>query len=188
MDFGVSIGSCICTQHVAPAMAERVVHEGTRTEVWMLRRNAEDYKSHDAVRCYLPHVGAVRLLKQKVWDSISASALVGLSDLQAGSRKETAMGSRAVVEEIQLTRGPSGLGFNIVGGTDQQYVSHNDSGIYVSSIKENGAAAVDGRLQEGDRILEVNGIKLENLLHKNAVELFRNAGEHVVLKVQHQVR
>uniref|UniRef100_A0A2K6GQ82 Synaptojanin-2-binding protein n=1 Tax=Propithecus coquereli TaxID=379532 RepID=A0A2K6GQ82_PROCO len=57
-------------------------------------------------------------------------------------------------EEINLTRGPSGLGFNIVGGTDQQYVS-NDSGIYVSRIKENGAAALDGRLQEGDKILSV---------------------------------
>ncbi|XP_075049046.1 synaptojanin-2-binding protein [Mixophyes fleayi] len=94
-------------------------------------------------------------------------------------------GSQAAVEEIQLTRGPSGLGFNIVGGTDQQYISR-DSGIYVSSIKENGAAAEDGRLQEGDRILEVNGIQLENLLHNNAVELFRSAGEHVVLKVHHQ--
>ncbi|XP_056407457.1 synaptojanin-2-binding protein-like [Hyla sarda] len=93
--------------------------------------------------------------------------------------------SRAAVEEIELIRGPSGLGFNIVGSTDQQYVSH-DSGIYVSSIKENGAATVDGRLQEGDRILEVNGIKLENLLHKKAVDLFRSSGEHVVLKVQHQ--
>ncbi|XP_040268546.1 synaptojanin-2-binding protein [Bufo bufo] len=89
------------------------------------------------------------------------------------------------VKEIELIRGPSGLGFNIVGGTDQQYVSH-DSGIYVSSIKENGAAAVDGRLQEGDRILEVNGIKLENLLHKTAVDLFRSSGDHVVLKVQPQ--
>lgn len=48
----------------------------------------------------------------------------------------------------------SGLGFNIVGGTDQQYVS-NDSGIYVSRIKEDGAAARDGRLQEGDKILSV---------------------------------
>lgn len=45
-----------------------------------------------------------------------------------------------------------GLGFNIVGGTDQQYVS-DDSGIFVSRIKENGAAALDGRLQEGDKIL-----------------------------------
>lgn len=50
-----------------------------------------------------------------------------------------------------------------MGGTDQQYVSHNDSGIYVSSIKENGAAAVDGRLQEGDLILEVR----HHILHSS---------------------
>lgn len=48
----------------------------------------------------------------------------------------------------------AGLGFNIVGGVDQQYVI-NDSGIYVAKIKENGAAALDGRLQEGDKILAV---------------------------------
>lgn len=48
-----------------------------------------------------------------------------------------------------------GLGFNIVGGVDQEYVQ-NDSGIYVSKIKEYGAAALDGRLQEGDKILSVS--------------------------------
>ncbi|XP_050653365.1 synaptojanin-2-binding protein isoform X2 [Macaca thibetana thibetana] len=90
-------------------------------------------------------------------------------------------------EEINLTRGPSGLGFNIVGGTDQQYVS-NDSGIYVSRIKENGAAALDGRLQEGDKILSVNGQDLKNLLHQDAVDLFRNAGYAVSLRVQHRVQ
>ncbi|XP_004397673.1 PREDICTED: cytochrome c oxidase assembly protein COX16 homolog, mitochondrial-like isoform 2 [Odobenus rosmarus divergens] len=89
-------------------------------------------------------------------------------------------------EEINLTRGPSGLGFNIVGGTDQQYVS-NDSGIYVSRIKENGAAALDGRLQEGDKILSVNGQDLRNLLHRDAVDLFRNAGYAVSLRVQHRL-
>ncbi|XP_058149178.1 synaptojanin-2-binding protein [Dasypus novemcinctus] len=89
-------------------------------------------------------------------------------------------------EEISLIRGPSGLGFNIVGGTDQQYVS-NDSGIYVSRIKENGAAALDGRLQEGDKILSVNGQDLRNLLHQDAVDLFRNAGHAVSLRVQHRL-
>ncbi|XP_006877683.1 PREDICTED: synaptojanin-2-binding protein-like [Chrysochloris asiatica] len=92
-----------------------------------------------------------------------------------------------VEEEINLTRGPSGLGFNIVGGTDQQYVS-NDSGIYVSRIKENGAAALDGRLQEGDKILSVNGRDLKNLLHQDAVDLFRNAGYAVSLRVQHRLQ
>ncbi|XP_062973665.1 synaptojanin-2-binding protein [Elgaria multicarinata webbii] len=89
-------------------------------------------------------------------------------------------------EAINLTRGPSGLGFNIVGGTDQQYIA-NDSGIYVSRIKENGAAALDGRLQEGDKILTVNGKELKNMLHKHVVDLFRTAGDKVSLKVQHRL-
>ncbi|TRZ26257.1 hypothetical protein HGM15179_000869 [Zosterops borbonicus] len=55
-------------------------------------------------------------------------------------------------ETISLTRRASGLGFNIVGGTDQQYIP-NDNSIYVSWIKKDGAAYLDGRLQEGDKIL-----------------------------------
>ncbi|XP_036431151.1 synaptojanin-2-binding protein [Colossoma macropomum] len=94
----------------------------------------------------------------------------------------SAPGARAALD-IQLKRGPAGLGFNIVGGVDQQYLI-NDTGIYVAKIKENGAAALDGRLQEGDKILAINGHKLENLPHSAAVELFRNAGEDVQLRVQ----
>ncbi|XP_006025236.1 synaptojanin-2-binding protein [Alligator sinensis] len=90
-------------------------------------------------------------------------------------------------EMINLTRGPSGLGFNIVGGTDQPYLP-NDSGIYVSRIKENGAAAVDGRVQEGDKILAINGRDLKDLQHQEAVDLFRNAGDDVSLKVQHRLQ
>ncbi|XP_061467143.1 synaptojanin-2-binding protein [Rhineura floridana] len=89
-------------------------------------------------------------------------------------------------EVINLTRGPSGLGFNIVGGTDQQYIS-NDTGIYVSRIKADGAAALDGRLQEGDKILTVNGKELKNMLHQHVVDLFRTAGDNVSLKVQHRL-
>lgn len=90
--------------------------------------------------------------------------------------------SMPTVLDIQLKRGPAGLGFNIVGGLDQQYVL-NDSGIYVAKIRENGAAALDGRLQEGDKILAINGKQLENLSHSAAVELFRSAGEDVLLRV-----
>ncbi|XP_049918881.1 synaptojanin-2-binding protein isoform X2 [Epinephelus moara] len=86
------------------------------------------------------------------------------------------------VVDIKLKRGPAGLGFNIVGGVDQQYVM-NDSGIYVSKIKDDGAAAVDGRLQEGDKILAINGVKLEDLTHRATVDLFRTAGEDVELRV-----
>ncbi|XP_042356053.1 synaptojanin-2-binding protein [Plectropomus leopardus] len=91
--------------------------------------------------------------------------------------------SSSNVVDIKLKRGPAGLGFNIVGGVDQQYVM-NDSGIYVSKIKEDGAAGLDGRLQEGDKILAINGIKLEDLTHRATVDLFRTAGEDVELRVQ----
>ncbi|XP_008283761.1 synaptojanin-2-binding protein [Stegastes partitus] len=86
------------------------------------------------------------------------------------------------VVDIKLKRGPAGLGFNIVGGVDQQYVV-NDSGIYVSKIKEDGAAALDGRLQEGDKILAINGVVLEDQTHKATVDLFRTSGEDVELRV-----
>uniref|UniRef100_A0A8C9PJI6 Synaptojanin-2-binding protein n=1 Tax=Spermophilus dauricus TaxID=99837 RepID=A0A8C9PJI6_SPEDA len=80
-------------------------------------------------------------------------------------------------EEIDLMGGLSGLGFNIVGGTDQQHVS-KDSGIYLSLIKENGAAALDGRLLED----------LKNLLHQDVVALCGNAGYAVSLRVQHRLQ
>ncbi|KAF4787904.1 hypothetical protein TURU_165217 [Turdus rufiventris] len=90
-------------------------------------------------------------------------------------------------EIISLTRRPSGLGFNIVGGTDQQYIA-NDNSIYVSWIKKDGAAYLDGRLQEGDKILAINGKDLKDLRHRDAVELFRNAGYHVSLKIQRRLQ
>lgn len=90
--------------------------------------------------------------------------------------------SSSKMVDIKLKRGPAGLGFNIVGGVDQQYVV-NDSGIYVSKIKEDGSAAEDGRLQEGDKILEINGQTLENRTHREVVDLFRTAGDDVELKV-----
>ena len=48
----------------------------------------------------------------------------------------------------------TGLGFNIRGGTDNMHVG-NDPGIFVTTIKPAGAAAMDGSLHTGDKILEV---------------------------------
>lgn len=49
----------------------------------------------------------------------------------------------------------AGLGFNIRGGIDNAHV-RNDPGIFVTTVKMNGAAAKDGRLQPGDKILEAS--------------------------------
>ncbi|XP_031409494.1 synaptojanin-2-binding protein-like [Meleagris gallopavo] len=91
------------------------------------------------------------------------------------------------VRLLVLSGEATGLGFNIVGGTDQQVIS-NDSSIYVSRIKKDGPAHLDGRLQEGDKILAINGRDLKNLRHMDAVELFKNAGYDVSLKIQHRLQ
>jgi len=47
-----------------------------------------------------------------------------------------------------------GLGFNIKGGEDIE-VLKGDTGIYVAKVKPDGAAAIDGILKVGDKIIEV---------------------------------
>lgn len=84
--------------------------------------------------------------------------------------------------EIVLERGNHGLGFNIRGGVDIPYVQ-GDSGIFVTKIREDGAAFLDGRLREGDKILEINGFSLDRVTHNEAVQHFVNAGETVTLRV-----
>lgn len=93
------------------------------------------------------------------------------------------MGERSHTK-LTLKRGNYGLGFNIRGGVDQPHFP-NDTGIFVTKIRENGAAAVDGRLKEGDKILEVNGNSLVGIAHEKAVNHFLSAGDTVELVVWH---
>lgn len=74
------------------------------------------------------------------------------------------------------------MGFNIRGGIDTPHVN-GDTGIFVTKIRENGAAFEDGRLKEGDKIVEINGKSLKNLTHGQAVNIFINAGDEVEMKV-----
>lgn len=92
-----------------------------------------------------------------------------------------------LTEEIRLKRGVAGLGFNIIGGTDYQ-PNCKDNAIYVSKIKVDGPAALDGRLKEQDQILAINGQKLDNVTHQEAVEIFRNSGNEVTLLVLKKIR
>eukprot|EP00118_Oscarella_pearsei_P024827 m.306890 g.306890 ORF g.306890 m.306890 type:complete len:166 (+) comp41676_c0_seq1:36-533(+) len=85
--------------------------------------------------------------------------------------------------EIELEKGLTGLGFNIRGGTDNQYLL-GDPGIFVTTIKSDGAAAKDGRLERGDKILEINGVDVTNVKHFEAVQLFHKSKDRVSLVVQ----
>ncbi|XP_053413705.1 PDZ domain-containing RING finger protein 4 isoform X2 [Nycticebus coucang] len=63
-------------------------------------------------------------------------------------------------EEVELCRVSSQekLGLTVCYRTDDE----EDSGIYVSEVDPNSIAAKDGRIREGDRILQINGEDVQN--------------------------
>ncbi|XP_064409099.1 disks large homolog 4 [Latimeria chalumnae] len=86
------------------------------------------------------------------------------------------------IMEIKLIKGPKGLGFSIAGGVGNQHIP-GDNSIYVTKIIEGGAAHKDGRLQIGDKILAVNNVGLEDVMHEDAVAALKNTSDVVYLKV-----
>uniref|UniRef100_A0A1I8BDJ9 PDZ domain-containing protein n=1 Tax=Meloidogyne hapla TaxID=6305 RepID=A0A1I8BDJ9_MELHA len=61
-----------------------------------------------------------------------------------------------------------GFGINIVGGVDKQYLPGH-SGIFISRIRREG---IEG-IAEGDRILAVNGQKLNKMTHEDVTNLLK---------------
>lgn len=73
-----------------------------------------------------------------------------------------------------MTKGPAGLGFNIVGGEDGE-------GIFISYILPGGVADVSGLLLKGDQLLEVNGVDLSRATHEQAAAALKNSGSTVTI-------
>ncbi|XP_050390121.1 afadin isoform X1 [Patella vulgata] len=75
------------------------------------------------------------------------------------------------------------MGLSIVAATGDK---QRERGIYIKSVVPNGAAALDGRLQTGDQLLEVDGRSLVGVTQERAAELMRETGDRVTLKVAKQ--
>jgi len=74
--------------------------------------------------------------------------------------------------------GKKPLGFTVVGGKDSP---KGDMGIFVKSILPNGQAVEDGRLQEGDEILAINGDSVDGLTHAQALTRFKKIKQGPVI-------
>ncbi|XP_071391797.1 partitioning defective 3 homolog, partial [Centroberyx affinis] len=71
---------------------------------------------------------------------------------------------------IQLKKGPEGLGFSI---TSRDVPIGGSAPIYVKNILPRGAAIQDGRLKAGDRLQEVSGVDLSGKSQEEVVALLR---------------
>ena len=77
-----------------------------------------------------------------------------------------------------------GLGLTIKGGA---LAGGRVSQITVVGKRPNTAAAECNRIHVGDRLLAANGVLLQDMLHKDVVELLRNQGPVIELRVISQV-
>ncbi|XP_062861515.1 partitioning defective 3 homolog B isoform X2 [Trichomycterus rosablanca] len=102
------------------------------------------------------------------------SPLTGFASKKSGKRLK-----------IDLKKGPEGLGFTVV---TRDSSLHGPGPILVKNILPRGAAIKDGRLQSGDRILEVNGVDITGRSQEELVAMLRSTkhGDSVSLVVARQ--
>ncbi|XP_028815772.1 protein scribble homolog isoform X5 [Denticeps clupeoides] len=89
-------------------------------------------------------------------------------------------------EIIILKQAGEKLGISIRGGARGHAgnpFDPTDEGIFISKVSSNGAAARDGRLRLGMRILEVGSHSLLGMTHTEAVRVLRASGDCLVLLV-----
>ncbi|EDS29891.1 conserved hypothetical protein [Culex quinquefasciatus] len=101
-------------------------------------------------------------------------------------RSPSVMSSKLPQPEIQLIKlhkNANGMGLSIVAakGAGQERL-----GIYIKSVVTGGAADLDGRLQAGDQLLEVDGQSLIGITQERAADHLVRTGPVVTLKVAKQ--
>nr|XP_046227394.1 protein scribble homolog isoform X3 [Scatophagus argus] len=91
------------------------------------------------------------------------------------------------MQEIVIQKQPGEkLGISIRGGAKGHAgnpFDPTDEGIFISKVSSSGAAARDGRLQVGMRILEVNNHSLLGMTHTEAVRVLRAVGDSLSMLV-----
>ncbi|KPP62171.1 protein lin-7A-like [Scleropages formosus] len=125
---------------------------------------------------------AIREVYQYMHETITVN---GCPEYQARATAKATVAAFAASEGhshprvVELPKTEEGLGFNVMGGKEQ------NSPIYISRIIPGGVAERHGGLKRGDQLLSVNGVSVEGEHHERAVELLKAAKDSVKLVVRY---
>uniref|UniRef100_A0A0A1WCY5 Protein lin-7 homolog n=1 Tax=Zeugodacus cucurbitae TaxID=28588 RepID=A0A0A1WCY5_ZEUCU len=127
-------------------------------------------------------LNAVREVYEHVYETVD---IQGSQDVRASATAKATVAAFAASEGhahprvVELPKTEEGLGFNVMGGKEQ------NSPIYISRIIPDGVADRHGGLKRGDQLLSVNGVSVEGENHEKAVELLKQAVGSVKLVVRY---
>ncbi|XP_044020421.1 protein lin-7 homolog C [Aphidius gifuensis] len=130
-------------------------------------------------------LNAVREVYEHVYETVD---IQGSQDVRASATAKATVAAFAASEGhahprvVELPKTEEGLGFNVMGGKEQ------NSPIYISRIIPGGVADRHGGLKRGDQLLSVNGVCVEGENHEKAVELLKQALNSVKLVVRYTPR
>ncbi|GCC34204.1 hypothetical protein chiPu_0012677 [Chiloscyllium punctatum] len=125
---------------------------------------------------------AIREVYEQLYETLDIS---GSPEIRAHATAKATVAAFAASEGhahprvVELPKTEEGLGFNIMGGKEQ------NSPIYISRIIPGGVADRHGGLKRGDQLLSVNGVSVEGEQHEKAVELLKAAQGTVKLVVRY---
>ena len=91
-------------------------------------------------------------------------------DIGTGARTRTLprkLNSTVGVKVVDLHKGPTGLGMQLLGGADMP------NPVTVKEVFPGGPAHKSGKIHAGDIILEANGISFEGLNHNEAIKTMK---------------
>ncbi|XP_075229232.1 L27 and PDZ_signaling domain-containing protein veli isoform X2 [Lycorma delicatula] len=127
-------------------------------------------------------LNSVREVYEHVYETVDVQ---GSQDVRASATAKATVAAFAASEGhahprvVELPKTEEGLGFNVMGGKEQ------NSPIYISRIIPGGVADRHGGLKRGDQLLSVNGVSVEGENHEKAVELLKQAQGSVKLVVRY---
>ncbi|XP_032465907.1 protein scribble homolog isoform X4 [Phocoena sinus] len=121
--------------------------------------------------------------EEEAEEAAAAAAAAGAKEAGEEEESEGAVASAPSVKlTLTIVRQTGGLGISIAGGKGSTPYKGDDEGIFISRVSEEGPAAQAG-VRVGDKLLEVNGVALQDAEHQQAVEALRGAGTTVHVRL-----